>query len=708
MRPTRRGFLAGAAATGAALVIGFDRCGPRAARAADAAAVDPFEAYIVIGEDDSVTVLAAHMDMGQGIYTGVATLAAEELDADWSKVRVEGAAGNDAWYGNTAMGGAFQLTGGSTATTSSWQRYREAGARARAMLVAAAAAEWGVPAGEIGVKDGILSHPGGARSGFGALAAKAAQQAVPASVELKAAADWTLIGNPGLRRLDVAAKSTGRQDFTIDVMLPGMLTAVVAHPPRFGGKVRSFDASAAKAVRGVVDVVEIPRGVAVVARNTWAAIKGRRALEVEWDESAAETRGSLELLEHYRGALDAADAVVVRQDGDAAAALAGAASVIEAQFEFPYLAHAALEPLNAVARLQDGVLEVWGGHQMPTLYQQVAAEVAGLPPDKVKLHVMMTGGGFGRRATPDAEIIVEAVATAKAIGWRAPVKVQWTREDDMAGGRYRPIYVHRITAGLSADGRPAGWRHRIVGQSIMKGTPFEGMMKNGVDPTSVEGASNLPYAIPDIAVDLVDHRRRRAGAVVALGRLDPYGVLDRGDDRPAGACRGSRPGRVPARAAAGPPAASRRARARRGEGRLGGALARGQGARHRGAQVVQHLRRPGRRDRHARGRQLRGRARGLRGRLRRPGQPRHHPRADGGRRGLRPRHDPQERLASRAGPGRRGQLRHLRGAAGSTGCPRSRSTSCRRPRARPGSASPACRRSGRRSPTPTSPRPASS
>ena len=209
-------------------------------------------------------------------------------------------------------------------------------------------------------------------------------------------------------------------------------------------------------IKGVVDVVEIPRGVAVVATNTWAAIKGKRALRIEWDESAAETRGSQELLEHYRAALEHGDAVIARNDGDADQALLQAATVVEAQFEFPYLAHAALEPLNAVARLQDGVLEVWGGHQMPTLYQKVAADLAGIPPEKVKLHVMMTGGGFGRRATPDAEIIVEAVATAKAIGWRAPVKVQWTREDDMAGGRYRPIYVHRITAGLDARGQADG------------------------------------------------------------------------------------------------------------------------------------------------------------------------------------------------------------------------------------------------------------
>jgi isoquinoline 1-oxidoreductase subunit beta len=502
-RPTRRGFLTAAAATGAAFVIGFDRSGPRVALAAAGAAIHPFDAYVLIGEDDVVTVMSAHMDMGQGIYSGIATLVAEELDADWSKMQVVGAAGNESYYGNLSMGGDFQLTGGSSATPSSWDRYREAGARARAMLIGAAAEDWGVPESEITIENGTLSHPSGSQSGFGAFATKAASRRMPSEVRLKEHSSWKLIGNRDLRRLDAGPKSTGRQQFTIDVMLPGMLVATVAHPPRFGGKVRSFDAREAKRVKGVVDVVEIPRGVAVVAENSWAAIKGKRALKIEWDESAAETRGSQDLLEHYRIALEQGDAVVARQDGDADKALSRAATVIDAQFEFPYLAHAALEPMNAVARMQDGVLEVWGGHQMPTLYQQVAANLAGLPPDKVKLHVMMTGGGFGRRAVPDADVIVEAVATAKALGWRAPVKVQWTREDDMAGGRYRPIYVHRISAGLDAEGRPTGWRHRIVGQSIMGGSPFAAMIKNGVDPTSVEGASTLPYAIPDLKVDLV-------------------------------------------------------------------------------------------------------------------------------------------------------------------------------------------------------------
>ena len=458
----------------------------------------------MIAPDNTVTVLSAHMDMGQGIYTGLATLVAEELDADWAQMRVDGAAGNLKLYGNMMWGGVAQGTGGSTAIPSSWDRYRQAGAAARAMLVEAAATAWGVPTDQITVRTGILAHGSGKQAPFGEFAEAAAKLAPPAEPVLKQPAQWTYIGKPDLRRLDSAAKSTGRQGYTIDVQLPGMLTAVVTHAPAFGGKVKSFDATAARQVPGVVDVVEIPQGVAVVAQGMWAAIKGREALKVEWDLSAAEKRGSAEVMDHYRKLANGTESAVARQDGDADTALAGAAKVVEASFEFPYLAHAAMEPLNAVARMQDGLLEVWGGHQIPDLYQAIAAGVAGVPKEQVKLHVMMTGGGFGRRAVTDADIVAEAVAVGKAIGWRAPVRVQWTREDDMTGGRYRPMYFHSVKAGVDADGRLVGWRHRIVGQSILTGTPFEALaVAKGVDGTSVEGASNLAYAVPHIAVDLV-------------------------------------------------------------------------------------------------------------------------------------------------------------------------------------------------------------
>lgn len=504
LRPSRRGFLKTGAVAAAGLTLGFHLPTGRLTSAFAAEALPgPFDGYLTIALDGTVTVRAAHMDMGQGIYTGTATLVAEELDADWAQMRVEGGWGNPKLFGNLAWGGEIQGTGGSTGMASSFLRYRQAGAAARAMLIEAAARMWGVPTEGITVESGMLRHPHGKQASFAELAPMAAILPVPTDIRLKDPSRWRYIGNPQLRRLDSLAKTRGTQEFTIDVRLPGMLTAVVAHPPRFGGKVASFDATAARAVKGVVDVVQIPSGVAVVAETTWAALKGREALAVTWDESAAETRGTAELTELYRALLDADGAAVARAEGDAPAAIAGAVKVVTADYEFPYLAHAALEPLDAVARRHLGKVEVWGGHQMPDLYQYLAAQTAGVEPKDVVLHVMMTGGGFGRRAVTDGDVIVEAVATAKAIGWKAPVKVLWTREDDMRGGRYRPMYLHRLEAGLAADGRIVGWRHRIVGQSILRGTPFEGfLVRNGVDPTSVEGASSLPYAIPNLTVDL--------------------------------------------------------------------------------------------------------------------------------------------------------------------------------------------------------------
>ncbi|HUO55466.1 MAG TPA: xanthine dehydrogenase family protein molybdopterin-binding subunit [Rhodoblastus sp.] len=498
---SRRHFILGATAVGSSLVVGFS---VSAEPTPGADAPNPFAGYVRIDPDNRVTIYSAHMDMGQGIYQGVATLAQEELDADWSKLKVEGASGNPALYGNLAMGGKFQLTGGSSGTASSWRRYRVAGATAKAMLIAAAARQWGVAPGDITGADGILKAKSGPSATYGEMAALAARETIPGELALKDPKDWKYIGAEYLARLDSPEKSTGRQHFTIDVQLPGLLTAVMIHPPLFGAKVKSFDAAKARTMKGVVDVVATPRGVAVVAHGMWEAMKARDAVSVEWDDSAAEKRGTTEMFAAYRALADKGGEVVAVNKGDSLAALPKAAKMVEARYEFPYLAHAALEPLNAIAWMNpDGGLEVWGGHQMPDLYQAVAAQIAGVTTDKVKLHVMKTGGGFGRRACPDADIIVEAVATAKALGWKAPVKVQWTREDDMRGGRYRPAYVHKIAAGLDADGKIVALRDTIVGQSIMKSSPFEAMMvKNGVDGTSVEGMANQPYSIPNFRLDL--------------------------------------------------------------------------------------------------------------------------------------------------------------------------------------------------------------
>lgn len=499
---SRRGFLLAAAATTTGLAVGFR---PASADTAAKAAVSPFESYVEIAKDGSVTVLSSQFDMGQGAYHGLATLVVEELGVGWDRVSVQGAYGNAALYGNLAWGGAAQGTGGSTSMVSSWQRYRQAGAAAREMLKAAAAEAWGVPVSEITVSEGLLSHAGSGRSAdIGDFAEAAANLPVPAEVALKDPSDWTQIGNPDLRRYDRVGKTRGEQDFTLDVRLPGMLTAVMIHPPKFGATVASFDAAEAKQSPGVVDVVAIPRGVAVVGRDMWSALKARDLVTVEWDESQAETRGTDEILSEYRALADQAPAAMARNDGDVATALANADKVLEASFEFPFLAHAAMEPLNAVARMnEDGTLEIWGGHQLPDLYQYLAAVTAEIDPQKVRLHIMKSGGGFGRRAVADGDVVVESVAIAKAIGWQAPVKVQWTRENDMRGGRYRPAYVHKLRAGLDADGKLIAYEDHIVGQSIVKGTPFESaLVHNGVDHTSVEGASNLPYKVPNLSVGL--------------------------------------------------------------------------------------------------------------------------------------------------------------------------------------------------------------
>jgi isoquinoline 1-oxidoreductase subunit beta len=501
---SRRSFLLGTAAVTGGVIIGF-RTSPAGAQTAAAAIANPFLGYIKIGSDNAITIYSAHMDMGQRIYAGIATLVNEELRADWSQIKVEGGSGNSKMYGNIAWGGAFQGTGGSTGMVSSFDRYRQAGAAARQMLVQAAAAEWKVAANEITVERGVIKH-GTKQTTFGALAEKAAALPVPANVPLRDPKDWIYIGkDEGVvgQLGDSRAKSTGKQDYTIDVKLPGLLTAVMIHPPMFGATVKSFDAAKAKTMKGVVDVVQVPRGIAVVADNMWRALKAREAVAVIWDDSKAEKRSSKELIASYRDiATKQAGKAVATNVGNVENGLKSATKVLEATFEFPYLAHAALEPLNAVARIQNGKVDVWGGHQITDIYQAISAQVAGVTPANVTMHVMKTGGGFGRRAVVDGDIIQEAVAVSKALGGR-PVRVQWDRENDTRGGRYRPAYVHHLKAGLDKDGNVVSWYNHIVGQSIITGTPFEGgYVKNGVDITSVEGSNNLPYAIPNMKVDL--------------------------------------------------------------------------------------------------------------------------------------------------------------------------------------------------------------
>jgi len=505
---SRRDFLK----AGAGLTLGVVAPGawPQAARPgkAGAAAAGPaFEpnAFVRIGTDSSVTVIVKHLEMGQGTYTGLPTLVAEELDADWGSIRVEGAPADAARYNNLFWGEA-QGTGGSTALANSWEQLRKAGATARAMLVAAAADRWGVAKESIAVSRGVLTHAPSRRSArFGELAADAAKQPVPAEVKLKEPKEFVYIGRR-VPRTDSRAKCTGAAMFTQDVKLPEMLTALVAHPPRFGAKVKGFDASRAKAVKGVADVVAIPQGVAVLASDFWSAKKGRDALAVDWDESSAFRLGSNEIMAEYKR-LAASPGLSARKEGDPDGALAGAARKFEASYEFPYLAHAAMEPMNCVVRLSADACEVWNGEQFQTADQAAVAAVVGLKPGQVKLNMLYAGGGFGRRANPHSDYLVEAAAIARAhaekSGGRATVKLVWTREDDMRAGHYRPMYYHVLRAGLDAQGNIVAWQHRIVGQSILTGTAFEPMLvKNGIDATSVEGAASLPYAIPNLGVDL--------------------------------------------------------------------------------------------------------------------------------------------------------------------------------------------------------------
>ena len=510
----RRKFLITSICSGTGLTLGIyltgcskeEETAPRAGPDIDggrAVARSEFEpnAFVRISPDNTVTVTIKHLEMGQGTYTGLATLVAEELDAAWAQVTVEGAPADAARYNNLAWG-PMQGTGGSSAIANSYEQLRHAGAAARAMLVQAAARRWQVPAADITVRDGVLAHAGsGRRATFGELAEAAAREPVPAQVTLKAARDFKFIGQH-VPRQDSVAKTTGRARFTQDVKLPGMLVAVVAHPPRFGARVRSVDDQAARAVPGVREVVRIPEGVAVLAGDYWTAHQGRAALRIEWDEADAWRGSSADLLADYR-VLAAQPGTPARRDGDAEGVLAAAARVIEAEFTVPYLAHAAMEPLNCVMRVDAGGCEVWNGEQFQTVDQQTLAELFGLPPERVKLNMLYAGGSFGRRANPHSDYLVETAHIVNAIDARAPVKLVWSREDDMRAGYYRPLYLHRLRAALDAQGKPLAWAHRIVGQSIMTGSPMEaGMVKDGVDASSVEGAANLPYAIPNLAVDL--------------------------------------------------------------------------------------------------------------------------------------------------------------------------------------------------------------
>jgi isoquinoline 1-oxidoreductase beta subunit len=496
--PSRRHFLKSSAAAGGALVL--SAYVPLSNKAYALTANDPPQpnVFIRIAPDNTVTVIIKHLDKGQGIATGLSTIVADELDADWAQVKSEFAPANAALYNNLAFG--IQGTGGSSGVANSWKQLRDAGAAARAMLIEAAAQTWKVPAASIHIQKGVLSS-GTHKATFGEMAQKAAALPVPAKVTPKDPKDWIYIGKV-IPRLDSVMKTTGEPIFALDHKQPGMLTAIMQRSPRFGGTVKSFDATEAKAVKGVVDVVQVPQGVAVLATDTWSAMKGRKALKIEWDDSKAETRSSDQIYADY-SKLAATEGTPAKRKGDASKALAGAAKVIDVEYKFPYLAHAPMEPLNATMQIKDdGSAEIWAGSQFQTVEQATAAAILGLKPDQVSINTLWAGGSFGRRATPSADYIAELAMITKAAKRKEPIHLVWTREDDLAGGYYRPTTVHRIRAGLDAKGNVTGWESRIVNQSFMFGTPFEKVMvKDGVDATAVEGASDMPYAIENLSVE---------------------------------------------------------------------------------------------------------------------------------------------------------------------------------------------------------------
>ena len=494
---SRRDFLKTTALSGA-LVIAFYLPlggGRRAfAQQPPKAPVAP-NAFLRIAKDGSCTVFVKHLEFGQGVTTSLPMLVAEELECDWGKVRAELApAGPE--YAHTMFG--IQMTGGSSSVTNSYDQLRTVGAQARTMLMQAAADQWKVKLSDVRAEKGNIVGPGGKKLSYAQLAEAAAKVPVPQNVTLKQPKDFKVIGRP-TRRLDSADKVSGKTQFGLDVQVKNLHTAVVAHPPVFGAKVKSFDADKVKAVNGVTHVVELRNGIAVVGRNFWAAKKGRDALVVEWELGHNANVSSAGLSQQFRDTAKTPGKVA--KAPAAPDALKGAAKTILAEYELPYLAHAPMEPLNCTVDFRGDSAELWVGSQFQTVDQGAAAKVLGLEPSKVKLNTMYAGGGFGRRANPVSDYVVEACQVAKQV--KVPVKVVWTREDDIKGGFYRPMYVHRVEVGLDGQGAIAGWNHAIVGNSIVADTPFEAMMvKDGIDPTSTEGVADTPYDIPNLSVQL--------------------------------------------------------------------------------------------------------------------------------------------------------------------------------------------------------------
>lgn len=499
---SRRSFLASSAG---ALVISMFL--PTLARAQAIRRMRPEEmrdvpatpnAFLRIGADDRVTVISKHIEFGQGSFTGLATLAAEELDADWAQMRVEMSPADVTLYANLNMG--QQGTGGSSSMANSFYQMRKAGAAARAMLVTAAAQAWDVPEDEITVNQGVIAHaPSKRKSAFGAFAQAASRLPAPIDPPLKDPEVFRLIGTD-LTRVDTVAKSSGQTVYSIDLDRPDMVQSAILHPPAFGATVARLDPSDALAISDVLEVHQLTRGIAVYAKTRYAAQKGVAALKVDWDTSKAEMRDSAEMFQTYAQAARTPGTQAERR-GDGSAALETAAKQITAEYHFPFLPHAPMEPMGAVAEVGPEFAEIWMGSQLVTRDQSQLETVLGLPPEKIRLHPMVAGGSFGRLGTPDAEFAEEVALVARNWG-KGPVKHLWSRENDLRGGRYRPMSVHRLRGGIDAQGNITAWDQVIAIQSFLQGTAFGGAVRDGIDGSAVEGARGMPYNIPNLNIGL--------------------------------------------------------------------------------------------------------------------------------------------------------------------------------------------------------------
>jgi isoquinoline 1-oxidoreductase beta subunit len=523
---TRRTFLAAGVAAGGGLLLSISV--PPSTPNANAADVGTFapNAFIRIGRDGLVTLIMHKVEMGQGTYTSMPMLLAEELEVDLSQVRLEHAPPSDDLYAEPLFG--VQETGGSTSVRGNWEPLRHAGATARSLLVAAAAQSWKVDENSCRAAQGEVIHgPTGRRLSYGALVDKAAALPLPRKVQLKEPKDFKLIGTPA-KRLDAPDKVNGTAQFGIDVRVPGMKFATVAACPVFGGKLASVDDSKAKAIKGVHQVVRLDDAVAVVADHMWAATQGLAALNIRWDEGPNAKLSTADIVQQLAAASQRSG-VVARREGDPAKAIASAAQKVEAVYEVPFLAHATMEPVNCTVHVRPDACDIWVGTQVPTFAQTAAAKVTGLAPERVRIHNHLLGGGFGRRL--EVDFIVRAVEIAKQVA--SPVKVVWTREEDIQHDMYRPYYYDRIAAGLDANGKPVAWTHRITGSSIMARVTSELFPKTvrvmraagvhnliamvrGLDVDAVDGAAEPPYALANIRVEYV--RQEPPGIPTAFWR----------------------------------------------------------------------------------------------------------------------------------------------------------------------------------------------